>query len=114
GEGFCTFNGLVVAADALMAAGEVTRVGIVDLDLHYGNGTASLAATRPNLVALSIYGNDYVHNTAYRDVTERRHEDGPNHFSAPLPAGCDGAQLAGILAAQLPRLLTGGKPDLIF
>src|ERR1051325_5403188 len=29
GEGFCTFNGLVVAADALKAAGEVKRVAIL-------------------------------------------------------------------------------------
>jgi acetoin utilization deacetylase AcuC-like enzyme len=114
GEGFCTFNGLVIAADALKAAGEVSRVAVVDLDLHYGNGTASLAASRPHLVALSIYGNDYLHNTAYRDVSVRRHEDGPNHFSASLPEGCDGAQLARTLAAQLPRLLEPARPDLMF
>src|SRR6185436_6742386 len=43
GEGFCTFNGLVVAADALNASGEARTVSILDMDLHYGNGTASLA-----------------------------------------------------------------------
>ncbi len=39
GEGFCTFNGLLVAALALRAAGKVKRVGILDYDFHYGNGT---------------------------------------------------------------------------
>lgn len=39
GEGFCTFNGLVVTAAALRAEGLVRRVGIVDCDYHYGNGT---------------------------------------------------------------------------
>ena len=48
GEGFCTFNGLVVAAEALWAAGAVAHVAVLDLDLHYGNGTASLAAGRPH------------------------------------------------------------------
>lgn len=38
GGGFCTFNGLVVAAQAAKAAG-ARRVGILDLDHHYGNGT---------------------------------------------------------------------------
>jgi hypothetical protein len=47
GEGFCTFNGLVVTADALLAAGEASRVAVLDLDLHYGNGTAQLAVSRP-------------------------------------------------------------------
>jgi acetoin utilization deacetylase AcuC-like enzyme len=37
--GFCTFNGLMVAACVLRAEGEVKRVGILDFDLHYGNGT---------------------------------------------------------------------------
>lgn len=37
-EGFCTFNGLMVTALVLHAEG-VERVGILDLDMHYGNGT---------------------------------------------------------------------------
>ena len=37
-EGFCTFNGLMVTALALKAEG-AKRVGILDLDMHYGNGT---------------------------------------------------------------------------
>lgn len=39
---FCTFNGLMVTAMVLKAAGEIERVGILDFDMHYGNGTASL------------------------------------------------------------------------
>jgi|SRR5881394_160357 len=113
GEGFCTFNGLAVAADALKAAGEVQSVAILDLDLHYGNGTAALAAKRPFLTVLSLYGSDYHANVAYRDVTLRRHEDGSNHWSVALPAGCDGRLLNEILGQHLPRLLKFGKPDLL-
>src|SRR6185312_14247609 len=69
GEGFCTFNGLVVTIDALRAAGTVERVAILDMDLHYGNGTAALAPPRPYLFTLSIYGNDYHQNQAFRDVS---------------------------------------------
>ena len=113
GEGFCTFNGLVVAIDVLKSGGDLKTAAILDLDLHYGNGTASLAATRPYLTALSIYGSDYHNNVDYRDVTIRRHEDGPNHFSVPLPAGCDGRRLGEILDRHLPILLKFGKPDLL-
>src|SRR5688572_29956345 len=84
GEGFCTFNGLVVAVDALRASGEVEKVAVLDLDLHYGNGTAQLATSRPHLFQVSIYGNDYWNNTPYRDVKVRRHEDGENHRSIAL------------------------------
>jgi len=114
GEGFCTFNGLVVASEVLRRDGAASRVAILDLDLHYGNGTAALAATRPWLTALSIYGSDYWRNVDYRDTGVRRHEDGPNHFSATLPAGCDGLRLQGILRTELPRLLELGRPDLLF
>ncbi len=38
GGGFCTFNGLMVAALVLLAEG-ARRVGILDCDMHYGDGT---------------------------------------------------------------------------
>lgn len=37
-EGFCTFNGLMVTAAVLHAEG-ARRIGILDCDEHYGNGT---------------------------------------------------------------------------
>ena len=37
--GFCTFNGLMVAAMKLKNEGLVNKVGILDCDVHYGNGT---------------------------------------------------------------------------
>lgn len=42
GWGFCTFNGLVVTACALRAAGLASRVAIVDCDEHFGDGTAAI------------------------------------------------------------------------
>ena len=42
GAGFCTFNGLMVTALALRAEGLVQRVGILDFDVHYGDGTAEI------------------------------------------------------------------------
>ena len=42
--GFCTFNGLMVAAMALHASGDARRVGILDFDHHYGDGTDSIIA----------------------------------------------------------------------
>lgn len=38
-QGFCTFNGLMVTAMALLERGEVQSIGILDCDVHYGNGT---------------------------------------------------------------------------
>lgn len=39
---FCTFNGLMVAARVLLSEGEARRVGILDADMHYGDGTDAI------------------------------------------------------------------------
>lgn len=38
-QGFCTFNGLMVTACVLRFEAVVNRVGILDFDQHWGNGT---------------------------------------------------------------------------
>jgi len=43
GDGFCTVNGLAIAAERLVANGE--RVVILDLDAHCGGGTAAMIGT---------------------------------------------------------------------
>lgn len=58
--GFCTFNGLVVAAFALYAQGRVSRVGILDCDMHYGDGTDELLERhRPSWIEHYTAGRDY-------------------------------------------------------
>ena len=112
GEGFCTFNGLMVAIDALRAAGRIGNAAVLDLDLHYGNGTAQLVRERPYARVLSVYGNDYRENRAYRDVTVRRHEDGVNHRSVALPAGSGRETLLGTLGEHLAFVMDP-RPDLL-
>lgn len=43
--GFCTFNGLMVAAISLLESQRVKRLSILDLDMHYGNGTQDIIDT---------------------------------------------------------------------
>ncbi len=113
GEGFCTFNGLIVALEALKNEGKIKTAAVLDMDLHYGNGTALLVKDRPWIQALSIYGNDYWNNTAHRDVTTLQHEDGKNHHSAALPAGCDRVTMLKIMEENLSKLWNSAfKPDL--
>jgi acetoin utilization deacetylase AcuC-like enzyme len=64
GAGFCTFNGLAIAAKAALAAG-AKRVLILDLDAHCGGGTASLIAGDPQCqqVDVSVSGFDHYPET---------------------------------------------------
>jgi acetoin utilization deacetylase AcuC-like enzyme len=40
--GFCTFNGLMVTALTLLLEKRVNRIAILDLDMHWGNGTDNI------------------------------------------------------------------------
>lgn len=40
--GFCTFNGLMVTVAVLLTEGLVSKVGILDCDQHWGNGTDNI------------------------------------------------------------------------
>jgi acetoin utilization deacetylase AcuC-like enzyme len=114
GEGFCTFNGLVVALERVRAESRpALRALVVDMDLHYGNGTAYLLAERPWAHQLSIYGNFYKDNLAIRDVTLERAPDTANCVSIPVPAGADGAAYLGILAGSLGAAIDRARPDVV-
>jgi acetoin utilization deacetylase AcuC-like enzyme len=53
GHGYCTFNGLVLAAKAALAAG-AGDVLILDLDAHCGGGTHALIADNPHVWQVDV------------------------------------------------------------
>jgi len=58
GAGFCTFNGLVLAALEALDAG-ARSVLILDLDAHCGGGTASLIAANPRIWQVDVAVNSF-------------------------------------------------------
>lgn len=54
GGGYCTFNGLVIAAQKMRRLGLVKHVLIIDGDAHYGDGTDSCIA--------ATHSGDWIHN----------------------------------------------------
>lgn len=56
GEGFCVFNDVAVAARDVQAAGLASRVAILDLDVHQGNGTAAVFQGDDSVLTLSVHG----------------------------------------------------------
>ncbi|RPH42522.1 MAG: histone deacetylase [Burkholderiales bacterium] len=56
GEGFCCLNDVAVAARLMQAERRATRVAIVDLDVHQGNGSAEILRNDPSVFTLSIHG----------------------------------------------------------
>ena len=57
GSGFCVFNDSAIAARALQREISANlRVAIIDLDVHQGNGTASILENDSSIFTLSIHG----------------------------------------------------------
>ena len=68
GCGYCTFNGLALAAKDAIRRG-VPSVLILDFDAHGGGGTASLIADEPRITQLDISTNEF---DGYRDTSNAR------------------------------------------
>jgi acetoin utilization deacetylase AcuC-like enzyme len=102
GAGFCVFNDLAIAAVRLVEERVVSRVLIVDCDVHQGDGTASLTAGRPDIATYSIH--------AEKNFPVRK---AVSTLDVPLPDGTgDDAYLAA-LAETLVPLAERFAPDLV-
>ncbi|MCB1508989.1 MAG: histone deacetylase, partial [Hyphomicrobiaceae bacterium] len=55
GAGFCVFNDVAVAASVLLAEGSVSRVLVIDCDVHQGDGTAEIFAGDASVFTLSLH-----------------------------------------------------------
>ncbi|MCC9602819.1 histone deacetylase [Stieleria sp. JC731] len=56
GEGYCVFNDAAVAIRVLQTEKVIGRACVIDLDVHQGNGTASILAGDQSAVTLSMHG----------------------------------------------------------
>lgn len=102
GSGYCIFNDLAVAARALLRQGRVQRVLIVDLDVHQGDGTASILQDDPAIFTFSMHCEA---NFPFRKQA--------SDLDVGLPIGMEDDAYLERLAQYLPDLLTGVRPDLV-
>ncbi|MDZ4841767.1 MAG: histone deacetylase [Hyphomicrobium aestuarii] len=60
GAGFCVFNDCAVASSTLLAEGKIERAAILDLDVHHGDGNATILRDEPRVFVVSVHGeNNY-------------------------------------------------------
>lgn len=102
GEGFCLFNDVAVALAALLESGEVERAAVVDLDVHQGNGTASIFAGEPRVFTMSMHQDN---NYPARKP--------PSDLDVGLRDGTGDDEYLSLLARHLPAAVAGHAPDLV-
>ena len=53
--GFCLFNHVAIGAEHLIRHRGASRVAIVDIDAHHGNGTQHIFESRPDVLYISLH-----------------------------------------------------------
>ena len=91
GGGFCTFNGLMIAARTLLQAQAVERIGILDCDAHYGNGTDDILRKMPKDEAARLE-----HYTRTSPHYGEADSTTPGEFLAHLPVLLGGWKQRGV------------------
>ena len=56
GQGYCWLNDSAIASRAMQAEGLVSKVIIIDCDVHQGNGTAAILKNDDTIFTFSIHG----------------------------------------------------------
>ncbi|MEP5938016.1 MAG: histone deacetylase [Erythrobacter sp.] len=102
GAGYCVFNDLAVASNRLIAEGDAARILIVDLDVHQGDGTASLTAMREDIFTLSIH--------AEKNFPARKAR---SNLDVGLADNTDDEGYLAELAQHLPATIDSFAPDLV-
>lgn len=102
GEGFCVFNDAAVAARLMQAERRVRNVAVIDLDVHQGNGTASILARDDSVFTLSLHGE---HNFPFRKEL--------SDLDVALPDGTGDLAYLAALEQALATLFSRFAPQLI-
>ncbi len=103
GEAFCLLNDQAIAARDLLRKKLVTKILIVDLDVHQGNGTAEIFQNDFSVYTFSMHGkNNYPFKKEKSDL------------DIELVDGTGDEEYLKILKETLPNLIEKQEPDFIF
>jgi acetoin utilization deacetylase AcuC-like enzyme len=111
--GYCFFNNAAVAAQhAVVTTG--SKVTVLDVDYHHGNGTQQIFYDRDDVQYVSLHGDParaYPYVTGFADERGTGRGAGCN-LNIPLPAGTDDDSYLRSLESALEAIAAFG-PDLV-
>jgi acetoin utilization deacetylase AcuC-like enzyme len=112
--GFCYFNNVAIAARYLQLEWGIQRVGIVDFDVHHGNGTQHIFEEDPDVFYYSIHQ----HPTFAFPGTGRAFETGSGKGSGstrnyPVLPGDGDKEYLGLIQRDLIPVIEAFSPEVI-
>jgi acetoin utilization deacetylase AcuC-like enzyme len=112
--GFCLFNNIALAANHAKTAHGLSRLLIVDWDVHHGNGTQDIFYEDPQTLFFSIhrYGNGFYPGTGA--ASETGHGNGLGHtLNAPIRFGTPRKEYHARFTRDLENAADKIKPELV-
>ena len=104
--GFCIFNNVAVGAAHALAAHGLSRVAIVDFDVHHGNGTEDIFRDEPRVMLCSTFQHPFY---PYSGA-----ESGNAHIiNVPLAAGTDGKAFREAVSTHWLPALEDFRPEFV-
>ena len=104
--GFCIFNNVAVAAAHALEAHGLTRVAIVDFDVHHGNGTEDIFKDDPRVMLCSTFQHPFYPFSGADTVN--------GHIvNVPLPAGTAGSAYREAFGTHVMPRLEAFRPQML-
>lgn len=113
-SGYCLLNFTAIAAQALRNEG-ASRVAVLDVDFHHGNGTQDIFYEREDVLFTSIHGepdHHFPYFWGHKDETGKGKGDGFN-VNYPLPAGSNYSTWRAALMNGLSKIEAFGSDALV-
>jgi acetoin utilization deacetylase AcuC-like enzyme len=105
--GFCFFNNVAIAARHALDVRGLTRVAIVDFDVHHGNGTEDIIANDDRVLMVSIFQDRLYPFSGGVPL-------GTNMVNIPVPAYTRGAEVREMIEANWMERLEAFRPQMVF
>ena len=102
GQGFCVFNDAAIAARLMQAERRASRVAIIDLDVHQGDGTAAILEKDDSVFTVSMHGE---HNYPF--------EKARSDLDIALPDGTGDDEYLVRLESALAQMFSRFDPQLL-
>ena len=108
--GFCLFNNIAIAIRHAMEVHGLSRVAVVDFDVHHGNGTEAAFLNDPRVLMVSFFQSPlYPYSGIYPDG------DCPRHLvNVPVPAYTRGNRIRELVQQDWLPALHAHRPQMIF
>jgi acetoin utilization deacetylase AcuC-like enzyme len=105
--GFCFFNNVAVAARHAVDDRGLSRVAIIDFDVHHGNGTEDIVAGDDRILMCSFFQHPLYPFSGAVPM-------GTNMVNVPVPPYTRGPQLRESIEAMWMPALEAFKPEMLF